>query len=85
MGKQGHECDEELAASIDADWICDLGLEGFRALVEGVDELEHGAGCGVTGLWKPSGLDEIDWRTIGVLDELCEGDDGCEGIGDLKS
>lgn len=29
--------------------------------------------------------DDIDVRTIGVVDELGEGDDGCERIGDLKT
>lgn len=44
MGKQGHKRDEELAASVYADGIRDLGPERLCSLVKGIDELEHGAG-----------------------------------------
>ena len=44
MGKQGDEGDEEGAAGVYADGVGRLFLEGCGALLDGLDELEHGAG-----------------------------------------
>lgn len=44
VGKVGDEGDEELTASVETDRV---GLESVCALVEGLDELEHGAGIGM--------------------------------------
>lgn len=47
MGEEGDEGDEEFTTSVQADWVGGLLFEGFRAIVEGLDEFEHGASFGM--------------------------------------
>lgn len=45
MGEEGDEGDEELAASIEADRIGGVAPQNLGTVVEGLDELKHGARC----------------------------------------
>jgi len=46
MGEEGDEGDEEFAAGIETDRIGGVHSEDASAVVEGLDELKHGARCG---------------------------------------
>ena len=44
MGEESDESDEKFATGIEADWVPRPPLEFFRAVVQSLYELEHGAG-----------------------------------------
>jgi hypothetical protein len=45
MGEESDEGDEEFAAGIEADRIGGVRSENLGTVVEGLDELKHGARC----------------------------------------
>ena len=81
MGEEGDERDEELAAGVEADGVGGALAEHPGAVVERLDELEHGVGWGRVRRGGDDGW--VGGGTIGAGDELGEGEDGGEGDGEL--